>query len=169
MNEIISYLVSPPFTGWLSTLRVIFLTFSLLFLSGIVYFLIKTSWLRLIILQDLIEFFSFRPYGAKRAQKKWKKILSRLKTGLESEAKLALIETEVILDETLKELGYPDETLGERLKKVTPDILSNTDQVLESHKICNNIRHDPTYKLSLGEAKKSISIYEKALKDLEAL
>jgi len=169
MEEIISYLVSPLFPVWLAELKVIFLIFSFLFLIGIVYFLIKTNWLRLFFLQDLIEFLTFRPYRLKRALKKWKKILSRLETGLESESKLALIEAEAILDETLKEMGYTGETLGERLKNVTSDILSNIEQVLEIHKICSDIRYDPTYKLSLDGARAAISIYEKALKDLEAI
>lgn len=169
MEEIISFLISPSFTGSLLILKIVFLFFIFLFLILIIFLLIKTSWLRVLFLQDLVEFFTYRPYGIKKAARKWKKILSYLERGLESEAKLALIEAEEILDETLKELGYPGETLGERLNKITPDTLPNLDQIWEIHKIRNNIVHDPTYKLSLDEAKKALSVYERALKDLLAI
>jgi len=168
MKEIISFFLYPSFTGWLGLLRIIFLIFSLLFLIGIFYFLSKTSWLKSIFFQDLIEFLSFKSYQVKKT-KKWKKILYRLETGLESEAKLALIESEMVLDEAFKELGYPGETLGERLEKITAASLPNIEEVKEAHKIHNNIIHDPTYKLTLEEAKRVITTYEKALKDLEAL
>lgn len=168
MEEIISFFIYPSFTGGLALLRVIFLIFSLLFLGLIIYFLIKTSWLKLLFLQDAIEFWTFRPYQRKKTGR-WKKILSRLETGLESEAKLALIESEMVLDETLKEMGYSGETLGQRLEKVTTASLPNIEEVRKSHQICNNIIHDPSYRLSLEEAKRVITIYERALKDLEVL
>jgi len=74
-----------------------------------------------------------------------------------------------LLDETLKRLGYPGESLGERSEKLTVDILPNLEEVRQVHKIRNNIIHDPTYKLNLGEAKKALAIYEKALINLDAL
>jgi len=88
---------------------------------------------------------------------------------LESEAKLALIEADALLDETLKRLGYPGESLGERLEKLTVDILPNLEEIQKIHKIRNNIIHDPTYKLNLEEAKKALVIYEKALINLDVL
>jgi hypothetical protein len=168
MKEVVSFFLYPPFTGWLGLLRIIFLFFSLLFLIGIFSFLFKTSWLKAIFFQDLIEFLSFKPYQAKKT-KKWKKVLYRLETGLESEAKLALIESEMVLDEVLKESGYPGENLGEKLGKITVASLPNIEEVKEAHKIRDNIIHDPAYKLTLEEAERTIKIYEKALKDLEAL
>ena len=110
-----------------------------------------------------------KTYGLKKFIKEWKKIEERLDTGLESEAKLALIEADSLLDEALKRLGYPGESLGERLEKLAVDIMPNLSQVQEVHKIRNNIIHDPTYKLNLGEAKKALAIYEKALINLDVL
>jgi hypothetical protein len=169
MEEIISFLLYPSFTGGLALLRIIFLFFSFLFLALIIYFLITTRWLKLIFLQDLIEFLTFKPYQRKKT-KRWKrKVLSQLETGFEGEIKLSLLEAELLLNETLEELGYPGQTLAERLKNLSPDVLSNVDQVLEIHKISDNIRHDPTYKLAPEEARRAISVYERALKDLDAL
>jgi len=168
-NEIIQFILYPKITSWLLVLKFIFLSFGFFFLGFIIWALIKTSWLKRLILWDLKEFLTYRPYGIKKYLKEWEKIKKRLETGLESEAKLALIEADSLLDESLKRMGYPGESLGERLNQLTEDVLSNIKEVQGVHKIRNDIIHDPTYKLNLEEAKKSLEIYEKALKDLDAL
>ena len=169
INEIIQFILYPKFSGWLLVLKVIFLIFASFFLGFVIWALIKTTWFKRAFLQDLKEFFTYRPYGLKKFVKEWKKIKERSDTGLESEVKLALIEADALLDETLKRLGYPGESLGERSEKLTVDILPNLEEVRQVHKIRNNIIHDPTYQLNLEEAKESLAIYEKALINLDAL
>lgn len=169
-NKIISFLISPPFSKSLSILKNVFIIFSILFLIGIIYYFSKSSWFRLIIWEDLTNFLFPRVAPRKRKiEKKWKEILLRLEKGIESELKLAVLEAEIILDESLEKIGHPGETLGEKLKKLTPEILPNLEEVFQAHQIRNNIVHDPTYKLSLEESKRVISIYERALKALDTL
>lgn len=164
--DIFNFLFSPDFPGWLTFLKIIYIFFSVLLLFSIIFTLLRTTWFKKLIILDFFEFFTFRPYGAKKIIKQWTKILARLDSGLESEYKLAIIESDSLLDEILKRMGYAGESLGERLKKVVPDILPNVEQVWEAHKIRNNIVHDPDYRLSLDSAKKAIAIYEKAFSDL---
>jgi hypothetical protein len=153
-----------------SFLKVIFLLFALFFILAIIYFLKNTTWLRRVFFQDFIEFATFSSYTIGKATKAWEKIMGRLEKGTEDEAKLAILEADEILDETLNKMGYAkEETLGEKLDKVTLDTISNLGEVLEAHKIRNNIIHDPDYRLNLLEAQKIISIFGKALRDLEAL
>jgi len=87
---------------------------------------------------------------------------------LESEYKLAVIEADNMVNETLKRMGYGGESLGERLEKLTAATLSNIEEIKEAHQVRNNIIHDPNYRLSLDDARKVLSIFEKAFKDLEA-
>lgn len=169
INEIIQFLLFPEFTGWLLVIKIIFIFFGLFFLGFTVWALINTSWLKRILLWDLKEILTYRPYGIKKLKKEWKKIKERLETGLESEIKLAVIEADSLVDQTLKNLGYAGESFGERLDKLTLDILPNLEEVREIHKIRNDIIHDPTYKLSQEEAKKALAVYEKALIELDAL
>jgi len=169
IDEIIQFILYPKIEGWFLVFKIVFLSFAFCFLGFIVWALINTSWLRRLILQDLKEFLTYRPYRLKKFNKEWKKIKERLDTGLEPEAKLALIEADSLLDETLKWLGYPGESLGERLEKLVVDILPNLAEVQEVHKIRNNIIHDPTYKLNLEEARKALAIYEKSLINLDVL
>ena len=168
MEDIISFIVSPPATSWLSILRIVFLALSLFLLGWIIFCLFRSSWLRQLVLYDTAEFLTFRPFGVRKIERIWSRITGRLETGLESEYKLAVIEADSMLDDILKRMMYAGETLGERLGKLTSATLSNIDDIKESHQTRNNIVHDPDYKLSLDEAKKILATYEQAFRDLQA-
>lgn len=169
LNEILNFLLYPKITVWLLVIKIIFLSFAFFFLGFVIWALINISWLKRILLWDLKEILTYRPYGIRKLKKEWKKIKERLETGLEPEIKLAVIEADSLLDETLKRLGYPGESLVERLEKLVVDILPNLAEVQEVHTIRNNIIHDPAYKLDLEKAKKALAVYEKALINLDVL
>jgi hypothetical protein len=169
-NNIISLLTNPPRVGSsLFILEVVGIGFCLLLIGLIIFFLSKTSWMKVRAIQDLVEITTYKPLGAKKIMKQWMKIKESLNSGLESEFKLAIIEADSILDDVLKKLGYNGETLGERLKQVSQDILPSLENAQEAHKIRNNIVHDPDYRLNLTEAEKTISFYEKVLTELDFL
>jgi len=167
-ENLISFLVSPVWSDWLIIVRLIFIIISLFLVGLIVFTLSKTSWLKYIFFQDATEVLTYRPFGVKKIEKDWRKIVSRLDAGLEPEYKLAVIEADNMMNETLKRMGYGGSSLGERLEKLTAATLPNVDEVKEAHKVRDNIVHDPNYKLSLEEAKKTLGVFEKALRDLEA-
>jgi len=169
MENIISFILNPTFSGWLLVLKIICLIFSSIFVGFIIFALIKTTWLKRMIIWDLQEILTYRPFGVSKVEKKWRKIKQRLETGIESEAKLAIIEADSILDSILERMSFGGRTLGERLDRLTAVSLPNIEEVRKSHKIRNNIIHDPSYKLDLEEAKRILAIYEKALIDLQAL
>lgn len=168
-NDIIQFILYPKFEGWLLVIKIIFLYFSVVFLWWIIWALINTSWLRRLFLQDLIEFLTFKPYGVEKFKKQWQKIKKRAEGGLEAELKLAIIEADSLLDEALERSGYQGESLGEKLNKVTTDILPSLEEIRKAHGIRNNIVHDPTYRIDPEEIKKYLAIYEKALIELQVI
>jgi len=168
METLIQYIVSPTFEGWISIIRIVFIIFSGVILIILILLLLNTSWLKRLILEDAAEFFTYRPFGVRKIEKQWNKIMTRLETGIESEFKLAVIEADSMLDDILRRMGFAGETLGERLEKLTAATLPNIEQIKEVHKIRNNIIHDPDYRLPLDEARKVMGIYEQALRDLQA-
>lgn len=169
INDIISFLVSPPITSWLIVLKVVFIVFSFIFFIIIITFLIKTSWLKNRFLKTIVDFFVFKAFRAKKLTKKWKKIMARLKTGQEFEYKLAVIEADSLFDDIVENMGYSGESLSERLKKLSIDMVPNLEQILQAHKIHNDIIHDPDYKLGLEEAKEILIVFEIALIELGLL
>ncbi len=163
---LISFLLSPPPSEWLLIAKIVFIAVSL-FLAGVIVFgLLKSSWPKLYFLDNAIEFLNYKPVGVKKIEKDWRKIMAKLNTGLESEYKLAIIETDNMANEILKRMEFEGETLGEKLDKLNPVVISNIEELREAHKIRNNIIHDPNYKLSLDETKKMLEIYERAFRDL---
>ncbi len=168
METLIQYIISPTFEGWISIIRIVFMIFSGVILISLILLLLTTSWLKRLILEDAAEFLTYRPFGVRKIEKQWNKIMTRLETGIESEFKLAVIEADSMLDDILRRMGFAGETLGERLEKLTAATLPNIEQIKEAHKIRNNIIHDPDYRLPLDEARRVMGIYEQAFRDLQA-
>jgi len=168
METLIQYIISPTFEGWISIIRIVFMIFSGVILISLILLLLATSWLKRLILEDAAEFLTYRPFGVRKIEKQWNKIMTRLETGIESEFKLAVIEADSMLDDILRRMGFAGETLGERLEKLTAATLPNIEQIKEAHKIRNNIIHDPDYRLPLDEARRVMGIYEQAFRDLQA-
>ena len=145
----------------------VFIGLSLFLVVSIVVLAFRSNWLKFLILEDTAEFLSFKPYGIRKIVNVWNKIMRRVETGVESEYKLAILEADSVLDNTLKRMGFVGETLGERLEKLTAATIPNIEEIEKVHKIRNNIVHDPSYKLSLDETKETLAVYEQALRDLD--
>lgn len=157
-------LLSPPLS-----LKIIFAIISFGFLFGIVYFLLKTDWLKRVFLQDLVEFLSFKSYEMRKFPKTWDKIIKRLEKGTGAELKLAVIEADDLLNDVLEKMGYSGETLGEKLEQLDKKTLPNLDEISEVHQIRSDIIHDPTFRLNFSQAAKILEVYRKALSSLEAI
>lgn len=169
LDKILNFLISPPQTPELQMVKAIFLFFTFAFAAFIIWILFKSTFLKKLIIWDLMEILRGRAFKGGEYAKKWKKIESRLGKKTESEAKLAILEADSLLDEVLKKSGYPGQTLEERLENLTPATLPNLEEVKKAHQIRDNIVEDPAYRLTLDEAEKNLKIYEKALTYLEAL
>ena len=167
MNQIFSFIVHPATSRAFFYFKIIFMALSASFLFATLVLLSKSSWLKRLILEDATEFITYRPFGAKKAFKKWIKIIKKLESNKESEYKLAVIEADNLLDDVLKNIGYKGETVKEKLEQLEPAILPNIDEVRQAHQIRNDIVYDPDYQLTLDRATKVLDIYEKAFRSLE--
>lgn len=101
----------------------------------------------------------------RRTVKAWKQILGRFNKGDEANMKLAIIESDKVLDELLKLSGYKGETMADRLKTLTPAQMPNIEEIWQAHKIRNRIVHEPNFKLDRGEAWMCVEIYKKSFQE----
>jgi hypothetical protein len=168
ISFIFNFIFNPPQSWWFNTVKFAFISFSIFLLIGIIFFLIKTSWLKSRFLQNITEFLTYRPYGSIKLKSKWMKIASRLESGVDSEYKLAVIEADSLFDEVLKNIGYKGEDLTEKLSKIKKDVLPSLDEILKSHRVRDNIVHDPSYNLTYEEARKVLEAFRKGLEELDA-
>jgi len=168
-DKTIQFFIDPQFSGWLLVLRNFFIILSFFLIGFIIFALIKTTWLKRLVIWDVHEFLTHRPFETRKAEKEWKRIKNKLTAEIESEWKLAVIEADKMADSYLSQMGFEGANFGEKLKKLDAAHLPNIEEVKEAYKIRSNIIHDPTYNLSLEEAKRVLEIYEKALIDLHVL
>jgi hypothetical protein len=81
--------------------------------------------------------------------------------------KLAIIEADIILDDSLKQKGYPGNSLGERLKNVGPQQLNSLQDAWEAHKVRNRIAHDGAdFVLTKRIAQETIARYQRVFTEL---
>ncbi len=82
--------------------------------------------------------------------------------------KLAIIEADIILDETLKKAGYAGTSLGERLRSITPTQLQSLDDAWQAHKIRNQIAHGGAdFILTRRLAEGTIKQYQRVFVELD--
>ena len=167
-DNLISFLVYPPEVSWLFIVKAIFIIVSIALMVALIFFHMKCSYLKFMLFMDASEILTYRPFGLKRIEKDWNKVKGRLDTGLESEYKLAAIEADNMMDSILKRMGYGGENLGERLGNLTSATLPNIEEIKEVHQMRNSIIRDPSYTVTLDDARKIMDAYEKGFQDLQA-
>lgn len=169
LDTIIAFLISPEIQQKLLIVKLSFILIGVILLIAIVVLILKTHYYQWMFIQNFWEFFTFRPFGTKRITKIWNKITNRLSTGVESEAKMAIIEADDLLDASLKRMGYTGQTLEEKLSKLTSATVSNLGEVYAAHKVRDNIVHNPDFRLSQEEAKTALDAYQEAFNSLQIL
>jgi hypothetical protein len=96
----------------------------------------------------------------------WHGIEARMRTMQEAEYKLAIIEADKLFDDLLQKMAYKGKDMGDRLKQITTEQLSNINAIWKCHKVRNLISHDVSYHLTFSEAQWVIQIYEDAFIEL---
>ena len=76
--------------------------------------------------------------------------------------KLAIIEADIILDDILKQKGYAGNSLGERLKSISPSQLESLQDAWEAHKVRNRIAHEGSdFILTQRLAQETVNRYQR--------
>lgn len=167
--KVFRFITSPQIQSHLFLLKLAFLLFSVLFLVGIIYFLAKTDYLYAYYFISADDATTFKDFGVKKWLKKWNKIKKRAGKDAEVHQKLALIEAEKMLSDALLEMGYGEGPLDEKLKNLTAMDISNLEQLLLIHQLCQDIIHDPDYRLSREKTQEAVRVFEKTFNELLVL
>ena len=93
---------------------------------------------------------------------RWSQTLNYLFSQHSSDWKLAIIESDSILETLMNEMGFQGENLGDKLKSATQENFPYLTTAWEVHTIRNKIAHEGlAFELSQHEAKRVIALYEK--------
>ncbi|MBI2610053.1 hypothetical protein HYW53_02650 [Candidatus Giovannonibacteria bacterium] len=105
----------------------------------------------------------------KLARQRWEDLMGRFEASLDSDASLFVLEADSMVDDILKRIGIPGDTMMERITNLEPVEISSIPDLAAAHRIRNNIAHTPGFKVSKPEAANLLKKYKRVLEELEVL
>ena len=83
---------------------------------------------------------------------------------------MAILEADKLLDQALRELQLPGETMGDRLKNGKSKFQKpSLDKVWQAHRLRNRIAHEAGVTISYAQAKIALAGIKRGLKELGAI
>jgi hypothetical protein len=115
-------------------------------------------------------------YGAKvpnfkksKYAKKWEEIRKNAQSEDLPKAKIAMIEADQMLGETLEKIGHKEKDTGARLAAVKPGQLIGLEEAKLAHEIFKKIVRNSGSEVGTEEIQAALAGYEKVFKGLELL
>lgn len=123
---------------------VIAILLSLLFFVGFVYAKIRYGQLVEIeqaALKDAEARWAARYSKTDSKNAKWEAIQRRVTENNPESWRVAIIEADIMLEETLTNAGYVGQSIGEKLKSANPHSFTTVQDAWEAHKVRNTVAH----------------------------
>jgi hypothetical protein len=97
---------------------------------------------------------------------RWDIIQKRVTENSPESWRIAIIEADILLDETLSNAGYPGQSLGEKLKGANPQSFTTIQDAWEAHKVRNEIAHAGSdFVLTQKSARDTLSRFERVFRE----
>lgn len=142
---------------------------SLLFLTGIVYSVIRSSQVhsKQRVAERRIESPAQVAATAQdHVNRRWERVLAHVQSDSPADWRLAILEADIMLSELLERMGYAGENVGEKLKTIEKSDFNSIDDAWEAHKVRNIIAHQGSdYVLSRREAQRVVSLYANVFRE----
>ena len=157
---------------------------SLLFLTGIIYSIIRTRTIMHQILATAHHHGGEHDHGGghdghtsepaggahhnvvRSGNPRWEKILKHVASNNSSDWRLAILECDIILDEMLTKMSYHGETLSDKLKAVEKSDFLTIDKAWEAHRVRNSIAHEGSnFQITEREVQRVVGLYEEVFKE----
>lgn len=109
-------------------------------------------------------------FDKKAYQSAWLKIENSLDRNNAATFAMAILEADKLLDQALRELQLPGETMGDRLKHGKDKFQKpSLDKVWQAHRLRNRIAHEAGVTISYAQAKIALASIKRGLKELGAI
>ncbi len=153
---------------WWNVYSIIALLLSLLFFIGFVYAKIRYAQLSDMEHHKIHESekaWARRHSNSGTKSAKWDVIQKRVLELSPESWRIAIIEADILLDETLSKAGYTG-TLGEKLKSANPASFTTIQDAWEAHKVRNDIAHvGSDFVLTQRTAKETLLRFERVFRE----
>lgn len=101
---------------------------------------------------------------------RWQYIKQLIESPQESDWRQAIIEADIMLDETLTRNGYMGGSIGDKLKTANPQRFMTLQNAWEAHKVRNDIAHQGSaFQLSNHLAFRTIQNYEAVFREFNEI
>jgi hypothetical protein len=102
----------------------------------------------------------------KKKTQAWHKVVMALKSSNVADWKIAVLEADTILDELFRDLHYPGDNLGERLKNVPRGAIGTLEDAWSAHKLRNRIAHEgPGFYMTKTEFVDALAQFERVFRE----
>lgn len=106
----------------------------------------------------------------KEHNERWKKVLDHAHSTNQNDWRLAIMEADILLEETLRANGFPGDSIGDMLKTASPGDFRTLDAAWEAHKIRNRIAHSGSeFDLNERETLRVIALFESVFKEFKVI
>jgi fructose-specific phosphotransferase system component IIB len=99
---------------------------------------------------------------------KWMGIETQLDKNDLSRCSMAVLNADKLLDQAMREKGVKGQTMGERMKTLK-ETWSNANAVWGAHRLRNQIAHETDHRVTYDDARRALSGFKQALKDVGAI
>lgn len=99
---------------------------------------------------------------------RWLEIEQSLRRDEPSSHVLTVLNADKLLDQALRERGTQGQTMGERMKQEQAT-WKNANAVWGAHKLRNQIAHEPNVAVQYDDARRALSAFKQAMKDIGAI
>lgn len=111
-----------------------------------------------------------QPGMEREAHPRWEHIQALSESGNPNDWRTAIMEADILLDETLTLKGYSGAGVGEKLKSVGAKKFATLDDAWEAHKVRNQVAHEgSTFNIPESLAKRTISRYESVFREFNII
>lgn len=150
-------------SGFIDFIVFVFSLISVVFIAIIIH-----VWIKLLERKDLDKKDFHESINAIKAtktqkedNKQWKKVIEHINSTNPSDWRLAIMESDSMLESVTLDIGLVGETLGERLKNANVNHFKTLSNAWDAHKLRNKIAHVGLgFDLPYRDAKKAIEQYE---------
>lgn len=109
-----------------------------------------------------------RALDVEKYRSRWMTVEQQLKRDEVSSYHMSIMNADKLLDHALQEKGIQGKTMGERMKQMQAK-WSNANNVWTAHKLRNQIAHEPDVQIDYEGARRALTSFKQALKDIGAI
>ena len=155
--------------GWYTHILPALQAFSLVITGVLLVFVVRAMMKANIVggkRDKLIDQWNLADMSTVKTMRTWRMIGQALDSGNAADVKKAIIDSDTLLSEALRNAGIAGTTTDERLAHLDETRVVNKKELREAHRFAMRLQKELALTVSQQEARNMVGIYEQALQDL---